>query len=89
MQILDREIEFDDLDKEHSERNNPENTVLALMGSNAKKWKSVEDTLPWHTNSWKCLLAITRQLYHWPHRKQGNDVHDYRELKERARAFWF
>ena len=87
MQILDGEIEFDDLDKEHSMQKDLENTVLAITGSNAKKWKSVEDTLPWHTNSWKHLLATTQWLYHWPHRKWGNNIHDYWQLNEKARAF--
>jgi len=76
MHILDGEIELDDLEKEHSDQKEPENTVLALTGSNEKKWKSVEDTLLWHTKCWKCLLVITRRLYHWPHRKRGNDVHE-------------
>ena len=53
MQILDGELEFDNLDKEHSKRKDPKNTVLALTGSNTNKWKSVKETLPWHTNSWK------------------------------------
>ena len=47
------------------------------------------DTLLWRTNSWKCLLAITRWLYHWPHRKRDNNIHDYRELNKKTRAFWF
>ena len=35
------------------------------------------------------LLEASWQLYHWPHGKRGKNVHDYRELNERARAFWF
>ena len=63
--------------------------VLALTGSIASKWKSVEETLQWWTNSWKHLLAMMGQLYHWPLRFKGKDLHDYKELDKRARDFWF
>ena len=67
----------------------PGNTVLNLTGSIVSKWKLVEETLQWHHNSWKRLLAGTRQLYHWPLRIKGKYLHDYKELDKRARDFGF
>ena len=70
-QILDGEIELDNFNAKHLGQNGSENAVLALTGSGASKWKSVEETLQWQTNSWKPLLVTTWRLYQWPIQGQG------------------
>ena len=96
MQILDRKVEYGDLDAEDPGWVKVHSVELSLMESNSNfnpptrlKWKSVEEILQWRTNSWVRLLAETRRLFQWPQKFKGKDVYDFTAINKKVQDFWF